>query len=485
LSIRENPTNVVFSKSGRFGEVKVNERMKNRGKGPYVVPGPGAYLTEINHLPHHRGKPYSPAPSLGVRHSQHIWISKSHFAEYQGRCSPGPMYDISGQHRGVFPPTKTPTFGKGERTPLAKLEKVPGPGAYTPDIKETIIQGPSIGFARSRRMTKDTTDSPGPVYTPTYDFSEKGQHVVRIGNGPEEDYERERFNAKIFLGNKLGVDAVGRDSPGPMYFPGQKWDGPAYTIQFKEKKVRKSIFPRPERARWISEQTAKENLGAWSPGPKYDTRGDISREGIAYSFTGSNTNREQEEQLQQQDHSNNNNNKDTSSANASRTRKIDEYYSGNESGVRRKSPAGVSAPMYNPDISVLSTTKPIHSVVISSITERKSPPGRARQQQDSASRGGGRRGNATSSGNNTASAEVAADHPTSLYNPKDDLTRASAPAFSFGKGDRSSSIWNTNQDKQQKGTSSVTGTGMLNINYSQVEHQNHGPRLGGLSLPGF
>lgn len=493
LSVRENPTNVVFSKSGRFGEVKENERLKNRGK-KIASPGPGAYLSDLDHLPHHRGKAFSPAPSLGVRHSSNTFISREHFAEYQGRCSPGPLYDVSGLQRGTFPPSKTPTFGKGERISLAKQDKVPGPGQYQPENKETIVQGPSIGFAKSRRMANNMTDSPGPIYTPSYEFSEKGHHVVRIGNGPDEDYEKPRFNNKLHLGKKLGVDAVGRDSPGPMYNPERKWDGPQYSIQFREPRVRPSLFPRPERARWISEQSAKENLGAWSPGPKYDTRGDITKYGgITYSFGSSTTNRggEQQQQQQQQGTNNASNVSGNKSVVGNSIASASAGGGGNdESGTtNQKLSSGNVVPFYNTDISHLSTTKPIHSVIISPITKRKTPGGAAdtgnnnnnatNQRNISPHRSGGGAG-----GDNNGSG---VDETSAMYNPAfENFKYRSAPAFTFGKGDRSSSIWQASQDKsQQKGGSTVTGSGTLNINYSQVQYAAHGPRLGGLSMSGL
>lgn len=511
LSQRENPGSVVFPKAMRFGEVKENERTRGRGKGPYNVPGPGAFLSDILHLPHPRGGRVSSthqAFSFGVRHSHTEFVSPLHFADFQGRASPGPAYDVSGLERGVFPPSKAPTFGKGERVPLERRDRTPGPAHYgangAPDASVTQIQGPAIRFARAGRLQKAGNDSPGPIYTPSYALCDRADHAAKIGGGggPEEDGAKDRFEAgsRIFLGKGLGVDAVGCASPGPMYNPQQKWDGPEFSLQFKEKRVRQGPFPRPQRARFISEGLSKsENLGAHSPGPgaPYELPAVGIRSGknagvVCYSFGSSKTNRDAEvssssaaAQHQQQQNNTSAGSKRGNSPSKTRTTSA----SGHGSGIDGAMHAAI--PFYSTDISVLSTTKPVRGAVSWKPTARKSP-GRGDSAGDGTTttntNNNNRSGNNNTSGSKSPTrtvdgVEMEVRTDGRLYNPDVSIRYRSSPKFSFGTGDRSSAIWKTTDDSNTKLAAEV-GTN-ININWSQVENQPHGPRIGGLSRAGF
>jgi len=121
------------------------------------------------------------------------------------------------------------------------------------------------------------------VYTPSFAHSERHVKGTHLGQGPDVDEYRDRFDGKQFIGKGFGV-SMGAASPGPVYDQSMKLGGPSYTMVFKERCFPKKVFPGPERVRWISQETARDNMGAFSPGPKYDTRGDISKEGPACSF---------------------------------------------------------------------------------------------------------------------------------------------------------------------------------------------------------
>jgi hypothetical protein len=499
-STRENPINVVFSRADRFGDAKEAERagaaaaglgtLGGPAKGPFRVPGANAYFNDILRLPHHRGgSGTAPAPTLGTRHSDREFISRLHFADLQGRASPGPIYDVEGKQRGVFETgTRAPSFGKGERTPLERLERVPGPGTYSPSTAATAVQGPMVRFARARHRAESRAglDSPGPVYEPAFEHAAKHARGVRIGAGPEEDADKDRFGARLFMGKKLSADTVGRDSPGPAYNPSVAWEGPRHTMTFKEPQVRQSLFPRPLRARWISKDCARDNLGAWSPGPKYDTRGDIARQGIAFSFGGAGTALSATATAAGARGRHDGSGTSAGAAQHSFGVSVSATLEGDsraKSALRPDERGGgsprdaSSATQPLPDVTLLSTKMQPRSVVISSITKRKLP---------------GRGNAADGSGAESSSAAAAADRskgaasgdrsvsPPRLIEPRYALTEVSAPSFTFGRGDRSSAIWRSTVDRGDEASrAGAAALAMASVTAPFVRVS--GPRLGGLA----
>lgn len=166
----------------------------------------------------------------------------------------------------------------------------PGPAYYHPSESHTFLEaGPMVSFTKAKldsgsQITSGESTSPGPKYNPKSAVVNKNVHGTTFGSKfPHED-RNTRFSENMFLGKDFAIGA-GRHSPGPVYDPhDQRPAAAAVTMTFKEAvHDSKKLFPGPLRNRYISQELARENLGCYSPGPKYDIRGDIASEGVAFS----------------------------------------------------------------------------------------------------------------------------------------------------------------------------------------------------------
>jgi hypothetical protein len=304
---------------------------------PSAAP-PGSYLKDILHLPVARGTGGAPAFSLAGRHSPNVWISRKHFADTAGKASPGPAYDVSGMQRGTFRGVTAIAFGDHGANPaprgLARTNNTtedecdgddgrlsqtqgrpipksdtPGPAAY--DINDKLTHptvGGAISFTRSGRVHRFFSRalssvtgqaSPGAVYDPKYTAIDAAAPAAFLGLAPEAPTRTDRFTYRTYQGKELTAYGLGVDSPGPIYGPGPLQTGPAHSMSFKEgskahrtkdgkslpaQQPSGNLFPKPTHARYIGGESDRENLGTWSPGPVYDTRGDISSQGVAHAF---------------------------------------------------------------------------------------------------------------------------------------------------------------------------------------------------------
>jgi|EP00670_Eutreptiella_braarudii_P012993 hypothetical protein len=191
-----------------------------------------------------------------------------------------------------------PRFISREHAKLEPGKDSPGPGRYTPNPVGS-KEGSAYTFGHldsstnryiSRDLVQYGQESPGPQYNPNEKhtmknvpgavFADKDPAVAQLGS---------RFAEKQFLGNQLASNGLtGSCSPGPAAYDPvnvHENEAPAYSMARREKVLVKRICPGPERARFLSKELAKENLGAYSPGPKYkvpDHLGDQSS--VKYTF---------------------------------------------------------------------------------------------------------------------------------------------------------------------------------------------------------
>eukprot|EP01012_Entosiphon_sulcatum_P011787 TRINITY_DN17294_c0_g1_i1.p1 TRINITY_DN17294_c0_g1~~TRINITY_DN17294_c0_g1_i1.p1 ORF type:complete len:634 (+),score=82.96 TRINITY_DN17294_c0_g1_i1:69-1970(+) len=269
-------------------------------------PGPNAYTpgpleTSVSHSFASGGRDLAPGK---------IFVSKEHaMHDGIGMVSPGPRYawDVT-----LIAP-KAPAFSFGShdhgKTPseagsdagsspkrvgraISALEygrDSPGPGTYAPTIKSTAKAAPAFSFGTTP-IGIDLTNgvvSPGPQYLPGESQVRKTAPAAVFGDkDPLLGSMAVRFPEKQYLGPVIAAsDNAGKFSPGPVYDGEKLKSAPAYSLGKREKILLKRICPSPERARFISKDLAKENLGAYSPGPKYSvpsTIGDSSS--IKHSF---------------------------------------------------------------------------------------------------------------------------------------------------------------------------------------------------------
>lgn len=298
LSNNMNQPNVLFSKA---------ERWKPTAK----TNAPIAYQTLDST---NDGKSYSFGNSKTVAANK-IFISRGHIADCQGLDSPGPKYFLEDPYtrnegkeddKSLSAPafvalkskyTNGPSFsfatkkrmeedrsgtseGRPPRSKSVEPSKEPGPGQYNPQFTLTEASAPTISFTKQRVHSASyiRKTSAGPANPEkAHSFLDKHVSAVSWGN-PHDSFNR--MNDKVYLGKGMDM-GKGRDSPGPAlvhpagyteYDPNWrngKYVGPGVSISFKEKSVTKKLHPGPDKARFISNDLAKENLGAFSPGPKY------------------------------------------------------------------------------------------------------------------------------------------------------------------------------------------------------------------------
>lgn len=295
-----NPPAAAFVRSRRFNAREFISRAHSRGQAATDTPAPTAYQPDVLRLTDwtSHGVAFS-----GSRTGRAVGVI--------GADSPGPIYHpedgVAAGAGGAVPAfvslrssqRSSPAFTMAGRTGAgaATVEDVgsdggggsvgrpprpprgrsagasgtPGPAAYSPTIAGTRPDPPRIQFPRAAsRARVATDDTPGAKYDISDAYTRPNARGASLGaSDPEKDAHRPRFEEKVFLGRGMG-ETRGGASPGPLY--NQDYDpkkGPAFTLVHKERTFA-HLYPAPSRARCISQETAKENLGAYSPGPKYN-----------------------------------------------------------------------------------------------------------------------------------------------------------------------------------------------------------------------
>eukprot|EP00668_Euglena_longa_P043093 GGOE01057114.1.p1 GENE.GGOE01057114.1~~GGOE01057114.1.p1 ORF type:complete len:639 (+),score=162.00 GGOE01057114.1:82-1998(+) len=316
---RETAPTTKFGQASRFIEGEFISHEHSKGATSLDSPAPNMYSPEIPET----GPAFSFSSGGRDLRQGKLFLSREH-AEHEGvgLNSPGPIYTWSAdlvQKRGptfsfgpgTLSPLKSPksphgsadgTKGPTSPRPTSALRDVPGldspgPGMYSPSRTVLEPSAPAFSFGiqetttkrfLSRELIQLGQESPGPQYKP----SEKQVKVadkapVFACKDPVIASTMPRFSEKQFLGSQLAqVEMAGKASPGPAaYDPLKPAASPAYTMAKKEKVLMKRISPGPERARYLSGELAKENIGSFSPGPKYkmpDTIG--TQHSLKFSF---------------------------------------------------------------------------------------------------------------------------------------------------------------------------------------------------------
>lgn len=188
---------------------------------------------------------------------------------------------------GISKAIPTEPFISHAHSKVQSTANTPGPAYY--DITESqqlLDTSAHVSFTKAKLEDKNRyrTLSPGPKYTPSYKATEKNVSGVTFGSKLPHEDRSDRFSDKMFLGKGL-VTGEGMHSPGPIYDPKNQHEAPQVTMTFKERVFdKKKLFPGPSRSRFVSAELAKENLGTFSPGPKYDVRGVTGSEVPSYSI---------------------------------------------------------------------------------------------------------------------------------------------------------------------------------------------------------
>jgi hypothetical protein len=329
VSTAATATSVPFGKASRFNDRLFISAAHSKNMHASDTPGPAAYHDDITKLPS-TGVRAPSALLMGSKEAaRKVFISKAHVVDSMGsatrdadfagntdckidsRFSKPPAFSFGTSQRDVGAVEASPSISVGSdpdnlltadrRRMIAKSaqskQPTPGPGQYAPNPGICMPSAPKAVFPVAGKTdkifwnkelsTRKGDDSPGLRYSPSHEVTEKHVAAATIaaerGAGPEKQYDR--FTTKQFIGKAFN-GGMGEASPGPVYGQGPLPAGPSYTIVGKEKHYPKTVFPGPSRPRWLSRESAKDNMGAYSPGPKYDTRTDISKQGVAFSFGG-------------------------------------------------------------------------------------------------------------------------------------------------------------------------------------------------------
>ena len=187
-------------------------------------------------------------------------------------------------------------FISHEHSKLQCTTETPGPAYYSADPTPTQKSYKGVSFPQEKRgsdarfYSKELSlskgkDSPGMRYSPNYDACRPQRPAAIIGPRADQMEPSDRFTDKVFLGKGMG-EKPGNASPGPAYEPKypNESHGPAWTMVHKEKHFA-HVYPAPSRPRWVSSESAKENRGAFSPGPKYNiATKDFGSSGPSYTF---------------------------------------------------------------------------------------------------------------------------------------------------------------------------------------------------------
>eukprot|EP01006_Ploeotia_vitrea_P031653 TRINITY_DN63979_c0_g1_i1.p1 TRINITY_DN63979_c0_g1~~TRINITY_DN63979_c0_g1_i1.p1 ORF type:complete len:645 (+),score=89.38 TRINITY_DN63979_c0_g1_i1:57-1991(+) len=312
---RESAPAYKMGQCPRFQDGEYISAAHSKGVPSKETPAPNAYAPDP---PTEQGPSFSFTTAGSVKPGK-IFLSKQHAQhEAVGTNSPGPMY--------LWSPTliskKPPAFGFGtsERDPRAarsqstpprvggspkkREDDAPGPGSYFKDNKEFLettttpawslgaLDNPKANRFNGRALVRGVGEgSPGPQYNPDDKAIRKQPPGSKFAdNDPMAASIAKRGSEKQFISPELSTHYMaGKSSPGPAVYDQKLPSGgaPAYSMGRKEKILMKRVCPAPERARFISKELAKENMGAYSPGPKYkipETMGIGGQYSLKFSF---------------------------------------------------------------------------------------------------------------------------------------------------------------------------------------------------------
>ncbi|KAJ9454129.1 hypothetical protein DIPPA_12201 [Diplonema papillatum] len=430
------------------------------------------------------------------RFNEKVFISSGHSKTMGGSTGPGPQPHVTkytvcgpnfefGSRYKKAPQTKFSgtTFG-GELAVRRRNEArpdSPGPGQYQPDLQLAKGNAPAFSFGMhadtskmfvsSALSTNAGRESPGPKYYPDSMSNRKTAPAFSFADADQENsLWKSRFENNRYIGSGIGV-VYGLQSPGPaVYDPGELPVGPAFTMGARERILMKRICPAPQRARYVSKEQAKDNLGCFSPGPKYMPPSAFD----AHPHTG-------------------------------KTFGIsDRHFSGEaadsiglEGGKLLRSPGEARfigkahvelnkgrygpGPKYNVDGTVLKTFENMdaNGTVTSTSTTAYSVDSRHRTAP------------AVSIGGRY---ESKTDCDSRMYNPDHSLTRKALPCFSFGTANRSGigscgqkadidtgSSRGVKSDQDKRSIDCSPGPGAFTPHYTAVVKHTPTPALGGLS----
>ncbi|KAL9647821.1 hypothetical protein ABK040_001314 [Willaertia magna] len=237
-----------FSKAKRFKEENKSEILAN----------PASYNININAS---STSISSPAFSFGEKYERKQKVDRV--------TSPGPIYEIK---EPTYMRKSVPTtFGTSHRTFLEEGDSAfsPSPAEYNPEKPSTI---PSFSFGSGLReedklyfnneLSCKGKYSPAPVvYTPNYSLTQTSPPSYSFGNGHE-----------VIISPSNMKQNLHTSTPGPGQYSYDKLhSSPQFTMAGKDKEIDGSLSPKARRARY-NPVIEFENLGRYSPGPKYDSR---------------------------------------------------------------------------------------------------------------------------------------------------------------------------------------------------------------------
>ena len=182
---------------------------------------------------------------------------------------------------GVARHVRQEPFITSEHSKVQPTAETPGPAYYR--VNSSTLSTNGVSFPKTAKTRRERVEK-----SPGLNHSNPGNDAYTRHNArgpvfgsklPYED-KSNRFKSNVYLGKSFVVE--GPDTPGMVYNVPELERGPAYTMHFKEKKIDRRLFPGPSTSRFISKDIARENLGQYSPGPKYDTRRDISKDSPVY-----------------------------------------------------------------------------------------------------------------------------------------------------------------------------------------------------------
>ena len=275
--------------------------------------GPATYQTSLD--TRNPGPAYSFGGADGKgRFNDKVFISRAHSKSAGcGDSGPGPQPTLTKNtlygcnHEASSRSRRAPAmkfcsndFGGTQQAKPERAEEsnsTPGPGVYDPAVTCTKEKAPAFSFGMqadsskiyiSSALTADSQgrESPGPTYNPEHWAVHRAAPAYSFaGADPDDGASRERFCHNRYIGGGIGAVA-GMASPGPaLYDSVDLPKGPACSMGRKEKRLLKRICPAPENPRFVSKELAKDNLGCYSPGPKYALAGTVGASGsVAHTF---------------------------------------------------------------------------------------------------------------------------------------------------------------------------------------------------------
>lgn len=482
-----------FTKGPRFISNEFISKEHSKKQTVEENPGPGSYQGNIFELTDH-GKHYTIAAS---RPSAKLYISRAHTTDAQGKDSPGPQYDTTAYTSQAFDRGPAYSFGLSDRSEMVKTDATipaeatcrverdtttgklhrtclkcegksqkgvkkgerqprisPGPGFYSPNI-DTVVANPRKATIPTAARTLPSqcviSDTPSTqTYQPNYKSIRPASPKATFACNTLSERVADRFEIVSYKGKGIG-ERPGRESPGPMYKPPVETHAPAYTIATRERTITKPLLPCPTRARLLSGELAKENIGMFGPGPKYNpSEAWTKHHAPSYSF--GTTDREFVELSEQ--HKNNIGNQ--------RSPADVRYISPQHSRCYIGSISPGPASKLNPNFDALSTTMRPPKAVIGGPSVPKKP-------LNSVDHEGSLSGSLRRS---QSSKEKDKPAPLALY-PNLDAVRQSGPKFSVPLGKRETL-------GVKAGVSTGPGAGEYRPNYHAVETHKPAAGFGGL-----